>query len=196
MKLDRNYDGNSDEQNHNRRGHIFLPICLNKGLEIQTLKDEWVSLFDIMDLPKTHWTLVALGIKYSYSFQRWVRQFYKHLTSRTSLYYISRVLVFTGPEELIKLITFFDKIFQGRRYIEQTCLWSQLNGWMWLLFRLLVMEPQSLKETDSRECQRSDLLQFSLCQHKPSLFFVLLPSQATAIPTINISKPQICSHDR
>ena len=46
MKLDRNYDGNSDEQNHNRRGHIFLPICLNKGLEIQTLKDEWVSLFD------------------------------------------------------------------------------------------------------------------------------------------------------
>lgn len=91
----------------------YLPtyVFINKGLEIQTLKDAWVSLFDIMDLPKTHWTLVALGIKYSYSFQRWVRQFYKPLTSRTSLYYISRVLVFTGPEELIKLITFFDKIF-------------------------------------------------------------------------------------
>ena len=87
-------------------------MCLNKGLEIQTLKDAWVSLFDIMDLPKTHWTLVALGIKYSYSFQRWVRQFYNHLTSRTSLYYMYQgFLVFTGPEELIKLITFFDKIF-------------------------------------------------------------------------------------
>ena len=38
---------------------MFLLMCLNKGLEIQTLKHTWVSLFDIIDLPKTHWTLVA-----------------------------------------------------------------------------------------------------------------------------------------